>query len=101
MRTWKLLAAAGLGPALLVGLVAARGSELGGADPRTGKAPPAVAAAAAKKGEQCSTGGCNTKYGTTVEFVATPREAAEIAKKEQKLVFVLHISGLFEDPKLT
>ena len=44
--------------------------------------------------------GC-AKHGTQVEFVDTPREAAELAKKEQKLVFVLHVSGLFEDPKLT
>jgi hypothetical protein len=40
-------------------------------------------------------------FGTAVEFVATPREAAEQAKKEQKLVFVLHVSGHFEDPGLT
>jgi len=44
--------------------------------------------------------GCS-KHGTQVEFVDTPKEAAEQAKKEQKLVFVLHISGVFEDPKLT
>jgi hypothetical protein len=41
------------------------------------------------------------KYGTSVEFVSTPSEAAQQAKKEQKLVFVLHVSGYFEDPKLT
>jgi hypothetical protein len=45
-----------------------------------------------------ATAGC---HGTQVEFVDTPSEAAKIAKKEQKLVFVLHISGHFEDPKLT
>ena len=44
--------------------------------------------------------GCG-KYGTQVEFVDTPKEAAEKAKKEEKLVFVLHLSGVFEDPKLT
>ncbi len=44
--------------------------------------------------------GCG-KYGTQVEFVDTPKEAAELAKKQEKLVFVLHISGVFEDPKLT
>jgi len=41
------------------------------------------------------------KHGTTIDFVATPAEAAELAKKEGKLVFVLHISGIFEDPKFT
>jgi hypothetical protein len=40
-------------------------------------------------------------YGTNVEFVSTPAEAARLAKKDQKLVFVLHVSGHFEDPGLT
>jgi hypothetical protein len=40
-------------------------------------------------------------HGTRVEFVDTPSEAAKIAKKEQKLVFVLHVSGNFEDPRFT
>jgi hypothetical protein len=40
-------------------------------------------------------------FGTSVGFVTSPSEAARQAKKEQKLVFVLHVSGLFEDPKLT
>jgi hypothetical protein len=44
--------------------------------------------------------GCG-KHGTQVEFVDTPKEAAELAKKQEKLVFVLHLSGVFEDPKLT
>jgi hypothetical protein len=44
--------------------------------------------------------GCG-KHGTQVEFVDTPKEAAELAKKKEKLVFVLHLSGVFEDPKRT
>jgi hypothetical protein len=40
-------------------------------------------------------------YGTSVEFVSTPSDAAREAKKDQKLVFVLHVSGHFEDPKFT
>jgi len=40
-------------------------------------------------------------FGTSVEFVTTPSEAAHQAKKEQKLVFVLHVSGHFEDPRFT
>jgi hypothetical protein len=47
-----------------------------------------------------SQAGCG-KFGTQVEFVSTPKEAAEQARKEQKLVFVLHLSGIFEDPTLT
>jgi hypothetical protein len=45
-------------------------------------------------------GKCET-HGTSVEFVATPSEAAALAKKQEKLVFVLHVSGLFEDPRFT
>jgi hypothetical protein len=44
--------------------------------------------------------GC-AKHGTQVEFVDTPKEAAELAKKQEKLVFVLHLSGVFEDPGRT
>jgi hypothetical protein len=33
--------------------------------------------------------------------VDTPSEAAAQAKKEGKLVFVLHVSGNFEDPRFT
>jgi hypothetical protein len=40
-------------------------------------------------------------FGTKVEFVDTPSEAAKIAKKQEKLVFVLHVSGNFEDPRFT
>jgi hypothetical protein len=40
-------------------------------------------------------------HGTTINFVDTPSEAARKAKKEEKLVFVLHVSGHFEDPRFT
>lgn len=40
-------------------------------------------------------------YGTAVEFVDSPKEAAKLAEKDQKLVFVLHVSGHFEDPGVT
>jgi hypothetical protein len=46
-------------------------------------------------------GTCDRHHGTTLEFVATPSEAAAQAKKEGKLVFVLHVSGHFEDPRFT
>jgi hypothetical protein len=46
-------------------------------------------------------GGTCGSFGTRVEFVETPSEAAQLAKKEQKLVFVLHVSGNFEDPRFT
>jgi hypothetical protein len=50
--------------------------------------------------QNCATCG-NEKYGTTIEWMGSPSEAAAIAKKEERLVFVLHVSGYFEDPKFT
>jgi hypothetical protein len=49
----------------------------------------------AKGGDSCGS------FGTQVEFVESPAEAAKLAKKEEKLVFVLHVSGNFEDPRFT
>jgi hypothetical protein len=40
-------------------------------------------------------------FGTSTHFYDTPSEAARKAKKEEKLVFVLHVSGNFEDPRFT
>ena len=40
-------------------------------------------------------------FGTSVDFVDSPKEAAALAKKQEKLVFVLHVSGNFEDPRFT
>jgi hypothetical protein len=44
--------------------------------------------------------GCG-HFGTAVDFVGSPSEAARRAKQEEKLVFVLHVSGHFEDPRFT
>ncbi|MBY0456507.1 MAG: hypothetical protein K2V38_04160 [Gemmataceae bacterium] len=41
------------------------------------------------------------RFGTRIHFVDTPKEAAAAAKKDEKLVLVLHVSGHFEDPGLT
>ncbi len=41
------------------------------------------------------------EFGTAVHFEDTPTEAAKAAKKAEKLVLILHVSGHFEDPKLT
>ena len=40
-------------------------------------------------------------HGTAVEFLDTPVAAAKLAKKEKKLVLVLHVSGYFENPDCT
>ena len=79
MRRMLFLTAAGLCLGAALGLSAARADD---------KAAP---------GE---TAGC-ASHGTSVQFFNTPQEAAKKAAKEQKLVFVLHVSGEFEDPGLT
>ena len=58
-----------------------------------GKAP----GADSTENKQASCG----SYGTSVKFVSSPSEAARQAKAEEKLVFVLHVSGHFEDPAFT
>jgi len=50
-----------------------------------------------KKGDPVCTG----DFGTSVTFLKTPSEAAKQALKEEKLVFVLHVSGDFEEPDFT
>src|SRR5262245_60797637 len=89
MRSLALVTAAGLSLAPLL----AGSSELNGKDRPADKAP-------AAKEKKAETVGCGD-HGTAVQFFDTPSEAAKQAKKDQKLVFVLHVSGLFEDPKLT
>lgn len=77
MRCFAMLAALGLGLAL---------------------APAATSKEPAKPAEpQPGCGG----YGTSVDFEETPKAAADKAKKEEKLVLILHISGDFEEPGRT
>jgi hypothetical protein len=58
----------------------------------------AVALLAAPAGAQELT---TCGHGTKIDFVDNPKEAAAAAKKQEKLVMVLHVSGHFEDPGLT
>ena len=60
--------------------------------------PVATDAADKAKGPEAAT--CNT-YGTSVHFEKTPSAAAKRARAEKKLVMVLHISGIFENPEFT
>ena len=46
-------------------------------------------------------GGTYKKIVAATDGSATASEAARKAKQEEKLVFVLHVSGHFEDPKFT
>ena len=78
MKTWHRHASLSVALSLIVGATA------------PGKNPAPAPAAAA----------CGD-YGTSVNFVDSPVEAAKLAKKDGRLVMVLHISGHFEDPGLT
>lgn len=55
------------------------------------------AAWASEKAVEAPSGSC----GTSIDFFDTPKDAAKQALKDQKLVLVLHVSGVFEDPRLT
>lgn len=96
MSRFRLLTAAGL---WLVPVLVAAGSDLQGTDPRSGKPVQPVPVLPVLPGtEEGATCG---NHGTSVQFVGSPREAAAQALKEEKLVFVLHVSGHFEDPQFT
>jgi hypothetical protein len=43
---------------------------------------------------------CQT-FGTNVEFVSRPPLAARLARQDQKLLYVLHLSGNFENDRFT
>jgi hypothetical protein len=91
-----LIGVAGLSLAPLLGLAFAGASELDSKPAVSGPAARPIKPVAPKKEEAA----CGS-HGTRVEFYDTPSEAAKVAKKEQKLVFVLHVSGNFEDPRFT
>lgn len=48
-----------------------------------------------------ASGSCAGDYGTNVKFVKDPEEASKLARQDKKLVFLLHVSGNFEDAKFT
>jgi hypothetical protein len=64
-------------------------AALGSGGSAVAKSPPAKAE-----------GSCGD-YGTSVHFEDTPAEAAKEARKSEKLVLVLHVSGHFENPEFT
>jgi hypothetical protein len=67
--------------------------------------PVPVAAAAPEKCVACEPGGpgapAHATYGTAIKFNGNPLQAADEAAKEKRLLFVLHISGNFEDDRFT
>ena len=95
MHRLLLRTAAGLCLVSLAGLALARGGELKGRPTGPAVGLPGIKTIAPPDKPTCG------NHGTSIQFVATPREAAKQAKKEGKLVFVLHVSGHFEDPRFT
>jgi hypothetical protein len=91
-----LFLACGLMLVPLAGFALAQSSE-----PGSKPSAPGLTASPVKPVTQEKSEGACGSHGTRVDFLDTPREAAKIAKKEQKLVFVLHVSGNFEDPRFT
>ena len=92
------MTAVGLGLTPALWLLSARGAELGAVPAGAARPiPKPVPVKPPPKEEGC---GCGS-YGTTVEFADSPSEAARKALKEEKLVFVLHVSGHFEDSGVT
>jgi hypothetical protein len=61
------------------------------------KGKPGTALPLSRPAEKAACG----SHGTSIDFLDTPGEAARQAKKQSKLVFVLHVSGNFEDPRFT
>jgi len=61
----------------------------------------ALLAASARAEKPAKTGETCGDYGTSVSFFKTPSDAATEAKKGEKLVMVLHVSGEFENPDFT
>ena len=52
----------------------------------------------------CANGQCPTslpKYGTTIQWAASPADASQRAEDENKLVFMMHVSGNFKIPGFT
>ena len=62
---------------------------------RTPEKPAATAVVAEDATPNCQ------KLGTRIEFVPEPTEAFRLAKQQKKLVYMVHLSGNFEDTAFT
>jgi len=51
-------------------------------------------------GDKTTAGSCQSS-NSVLEFARDPMEAARLAREEHKLMFVLHVSGNFEESKFT
>jgi hypothetical protein len=65
----------------------------------SGEKPTECKACAAARAQNSSPNG--GRYGTQVDFIDDPTEAAKLALDQKKLLFVMHIAGNFEDNGFT
>jgi hypothetical protein len=66
-----------------------------------GTALPGLRVCGGQVGCDAGTAADGETFGTAVQFVRNPQEAARIAGAEGKLTFLLHVSGNFEDARFT
>jgi hypothetical protein len=71
--------------------------------PLVEETPPPLPPPPEKESESAAEGaaGAGETYGTNVLFLNNPAAAAESARRDKKLLFVMHISGNFEDSCFT
>jgi len=102
---WFVISPIGVVAFLFVGslAMAVRGTPLRHATPIVAQQKPPLEAILTPITQDWVAQTCSaqTTHGTAVNFVATPAEAARQARKDNKLTFLLHISGNFEDADFT
>jgi hypothetical protein len=64
--------------------------------PPVAATPPPPAIRLSTLAEQGRARAAEHRYGTSIDFVDSPTDAAEQAQKDSKLLFVLHVAGNFE-----
>jgi hypothetical protein len=85
-------------PAIKPMVVTAAREKLETANEIKQQSPADIHAAVAPQPQKAAACGNN---GTCVRFVTSPDAAARQALAEDKLVFIIHVSGNFEDPRFT
>lgn len=93
-----LLALSGV---VVLGVRGASRTHVGPAPAVTAHAPPCVAAPNPSPDRVKEDDHPTDTYGTRVAFARTPAEAAGRAGREGKLLFLLHVSGNFEEARFT
>jgi hypothetical protein len=64
-------------------------------------APAEPQAAPASNTPEAQVAPCGQSYGTALTWASSPPEAGKLAKTQNKLVFVMHISGNFAREEFT